>query len=53
MFSALLSARLIALPPVKFILLCAVVGQSARVNKAVNSVVHVVREHLWTPHNAW
>jgi hypothetical protein len=45
-FSALLSARLIALPPVKFIVLCAVVGQSARANKAVNCVVHVVREDL-------
>jgi hypothetical protein len=45
-FSALLSARLVALPPVKFILLCAVVGQSARINEAVNRVVYVVREHL-------
>jgi hypothetical protein len=51
-FSALLSARLVALPPVKLIL-CAVVGQSARINEAVNRVVHVVREHLWTPYNAW
>jgi hypothetical protein len=52
-FSALLRAQLVALLPVKFILLYAVVGQSVRVNEAVNRVVRVVGEHLWTPQNAW
>jgi hypothetical protein len=45
-FSALLSARLVALPPIKFIVPCAVVGQSARADEAVDCVVHVAREDL-------
>jgi hypothetical protein len=45
-FSALLSARLVTLLPIKFIIPCAVVGQSARANKAVDCVVYVVREDL-------
>jgi hypothetical protein len=50
-FSALLSVWLIMLPPIKFIVSCAVVGQSARANEAVDCVVHVIREDLWMPHN--
>jgi hypothetical protein len=45
-FSALLSARLVALPPIKFIVPCAVVGWSARADEAVDCVVYVVREDL-------
>jgi hypothetical protein len=46
----LLRARLDALPPLKLVVVCGVVDRGARVNKAVNRVVHVAGEDLRAPH---